>query len=220
MNPTTGEFREFPDGHVPAGWVELGCPPKPDCPVCRGQGSKRHVKRGHVWHTPCPCTQPKASALVAREWSEFRQVCYGRGLLPPAQELQVRQAFYAGALAMLALTDKVAGELPEHAAVQVLELVRRELALFGSTGGRVADTRPEAAAEGAVDENVRERMRKIAAAVDEELPVGWGYVALTFPFDERPGRINYVSNGRREDVLVALRDFLRMVENNPQGGHV
>jgi hypothetical protein len=54
----------------------------------------------------------------------------------------------------------------------------------------------------------RDRMQKIARLVDEEIPQGWGFAVLVFPFAEREGRVNYVSNGKRDDVIKIVRQWL------------
>jgi hypothetical protein len=62
--------------------------------------------------------------------------------------------------------------------------------------------------EGGKDAWTRDQMQKIARKVDEELPQGWGFAVLAFPFGEGEGRINYVSNGNREDVVKVVRQWL------------
>lgn len=42
-----------------------------------------------------------------------------------------------------------------------------------------------------------------------------GFVLLVFPLDNHDGRCNYISNGRREDVVVLLREQLRRFEGAP-----
>lgn len=47
----------------------------------------------------------------------------------------------------------------------------------------------------------------------------WGFAFLVFPFGEKPdGRMNYISNGNREDMLVAMKEFIAKSEgmNMPQ----
>ncbi len=43
-----------------------------------------------------------------------------------------------------------------------------------------------------------------------------GFVLLVFPFgDAQAGRMNYLSNGKREDVKVALKELLAQWEGMP-----
>lgn len=54
----------------------------------------------------------------------------------------------------------------------------------------------------------RGRMQDIAHAVNERLPDGYGFMVLVFPFNSSEGRANYVSNGKREDVVNAMKEWL------------
>ena len=56
-------------------------------------------------------------------------------------------------------------------------------------------------------------MRGLAKAIDGELPKGWGFILLTFPFSETEKRVNYVSNTVREDTIKALRSYLQKYES-------
>lgn len=60
-------------------------------------------------------------------------------------------------------------------------------------------------------------MRDIATALDtilngencESDKKKWGFALLVFPFGQEPeGRMNWISNGQREDMLVALKEFI------------
>ncbi|HSF96233.1 MAG TPA: hypothetical protein VLA52_14505 [Thermohalobaculum sp.] len=43
-----------------------------------------------------------------------------------------------------------------------------------------------------------------------------GFVLLTFPFDRPEGtRVNYVSNAKREDIVVALKEVVARFEGQP-----
>jgi len=69
------------------------------------------------------------------------------------------------------------------------------------------------------DTYTRERMQKIAHLVDEELPVGWSFIVMAAPFNPADGRMNYVANGNREDVIKLLKNFLRHAEGGEFGVH-
>jgi hypothetical protein len=58
---------------------------------------------------------------------------------------------------------------------------------------------------------VRARMQAIARDVKSELPPGYGFFVLCFPFNAA-GRVEYVSNGNRADVVQAMKEF---IERNP-----
>jgi len=52
-------------------------------------------------------------------------------------------------------------------------------------------------------------MRDIGHAVKERIPEGFGFFVLVFPFDgPDKGRANYISNGQRQDVINAMKEFL------------
>ena len=47
-----------------------------------------------------------------------------------------------------------------------------------------------------------------------------GFVLLVFPLGEHAGRCNYISNGRREDVVVMLKEQLARFQGSPDvSGH-
>lgn len=56
----------------------------------------------------------------------------------------------------------------------------------------------------------------LAKGIDEIVNAGatkpedkLGFALLMFPFGEKPdGRINYISNAQREDMLVAMKEFI------------
>jgi len=42
-----------------------------------------------------------------------------------------------------------------------------------------------------------------------------GFILMVFPFDDRPGRLNYVSNANREDVITLLTEQLAYFKGMP-----
>jgi len=77
---------------------------------------------------------------------------------------------------------------------------------------------------GPIDETQIEFMNKLAKVLDdalnpEERKVG--FVLLTYNFEDGTGRVNYIGNGDRDDVRVALKELLarwegRLVEGGEQ----
>lgn len=65
---------------------------------------------------------------------------------------------------------------------------------------------------------VKEKMQKLARGIQEELPPDWGFVIMVFPLGDRLGRLNYISNGKREDVLELLKQFLYRNKNKDAWG--
>lgn len=64
--------------------------------------------------------------------------------------------------------------------------------------------------------DVRERMQETARMIQTMLPPGTGFILLAFDLgDPKPGlehRTEYVSNGRRSDVVKAMREFIAKTE--------
>jgi hypothetical protein len=57
------------------------------------------------------------------------------------------------------------------------------------------------------DANAVTHLQAIARSVDEQLPEGWGFILMTFPFNEPDGRLNYVANCTREDGIRIVRKW-------------
>ena len=63
---------------------------------------------------------------------------------------------------------------------------------------------------------VRERMQLIARRVDDELPEGWGFIVLVFPFGKSPDDpVLYVSNGTLESTCRVMQEFIDRHEKTP-----
>jgi hypothetical protein len=57
------------------------------------------------------------------------------------------------------------------------------------------------------DARVKADLQKVARLVDSQLPYGWGFVVLAFPFGA-DGRMNYIANAERADVVRAMYEFI------------
>ena len=57
------------------------------------------------------------------------------------------------------------------------------------------------------DAKVRNDMQRLAKHLDQQLPYGWGFVFLAFPFGQG-GRLNYVANADRPDVVRVMYEFI------------
>ena len=64
-----------------------------------------------------------------------------------------------------------------------------------------------------MDNDVKDKMKKLAMCVQEELPPDWGFIIMCFPLGDKAGRLNYISNGNRSSVLKLLREFLYRNKN-------
>lgn len=60
--------------------------------------------------------------------------------------------------------------------------------------------------------SIKSRMQAIGKAVAAELPKGYGFFVLCFPFHEPNAPGEYVSNGQRADVIQVMKNF---VDRNP-----
>lgn len=76
-----------------------------------------------------------------------------------------------------------------------------------------------------IEKKFEKAMNNLAAFVDDYLngdrdPRKTGFVLLVFPFDDGPGRCNYISNAEREDVIVLLKEQLNHFEGGVEDeGH-
>ena len=57
------------------------------------------------------------------------------------------------------------------------------------------------------EEEQAARLRDICQAINERLPEKTGFLVMAFPIG-REGRIRYASNGRREDVIAMMKEWL------------
>lgn len=70
------------------------------------------------------------------------------------------------------------------------------------------------------EEQAKNRMQKIAKDISSQLPEGMGFVLLAFEFGNSPNRrLNYVSNGNREDIVKVMREWISKTEGH-FGEHV
>lgn len=66
-----------------------------------------------------------------------------------------------------------------------------------------------------MNEFVKSKMQKIAKKVDEELPIGYGFVVLAFNFGEgKDNEMMYVSNANRQDIVKAMKEWIKKTEEN------
>jgi hypothetical protein len=53
-----------------------------------------------------------------------------------------------------------------------------------------------------------DRMQDCARTIETILPPHTGFVLLAFDLGPKTGRLEYVSNGRRADVIKAMMEFI------------
>ena len=65
-----------------------------------------------------------------------------------------------------------------------------------------------------------QQMKAIAKTIDDFInPEGekqWGFIVMMFPFGSDDGRCNYISNARREDVIIMLKEQIKRFEGQPE----
>jgi len=71
--------------------------------------------------------------------------------------------------------------------------------------------------DGPVDSEIAREMHAVAKTIDHWLNEHtggkkWGFLVMMFPFDDHAGRCNYMSNAKRDDVIVLLKEQLRRFE--------
>ena len=80
--------------------------------------------------------------------------------------------------------------------------------------------------DGPIEDRYHDMMNKLAHAIDGFLNPDMdpqtregketGFVLLIFPFDNFDGRCNYISNAKRADIVVLLREQLARFEGMPE----
>jgi hypothetical protein len=56
-------------------------------------------------------------------------------------------------------------------------------------------------------QKVRADLQALGRHIDHQLPYGWGFVVLAFPFGAG-GRMNYIANAERADVVRSMYEFI------------
>lgn len=66
---------------------------------------------------------------------------------------------------------------------------------------------------GPIEGKHRKLMNRVARALDKRFK-GYGFALFVFDFDRTDGggRVNYISNGRREDMIVAVKEWIARAE--------
>lgn len=73
---------------------------------------------------------------------------------------------------------------------------------------------------GPIEKKLVDRMNLLALQLDDIFnpmkPRTVGFVLLAFPFDGNDGRMNYISNADRKDIIVALKELVANFEGRTQ----
>lgn len=87
--------------------------------------------------------------------------------------------------------------------------------------------KPEMLGDAPIEPVVYQTMNALGRSLDEMLngprppaPMKykktWGFVLMCFPFDDGPGRCNYISNADRKDVITLLKEQISRFEGMPE----
>lgn len=66
----------------------------------------------------------------------------------------------------------------------------------------------------------REHANELAKMVEKNIPENYGFCVLVFPFMNSPednGRMQYISNGNREDIVRAMKEWIAKTEDDNFG---
>lgn len=64
------------------------------------------------------------------------------------------------------------------------------------------------------DEDIKKNMQNIAKKVDDELPEGYGFCVLVFPFGDAEGRqLMYAANADRLDIMKAMEEWIEKTKD-------
>lgn len=64
------------------------------------------------------------------------------------------------------------------------------------------------------NELVKSKMQTIAKKVDDEIPEGFGFCVLVFPFGKRPdAQMMYVSNADRLDIIKSMEEWIEKTKD-------
>jgi hypothetical protein len=74
-----------------------------------------------------------------------------------------------------------------------------------------------------IEQQYRDKMQQLAQALDSVLNDGatgddrkTGFCLMVFPFADFDGRANYISNAKREDIVVLLKEQLARFQGQPE----
>jgi hypothetical protein len=173
--------------------------------------------------------------LVEAGWVGLR-LAVGLENAPAEQLREMRLAFLGGAQHLFSSIMSVLdpSSEPTDADLKRMHLIADELAaaeheLVASyevkqKAAAAVVAEPQTLGDAPIEADYREMMNSMAQYLDRffngpapDAPGGrkTGFVLLVFPLNDHEGRCNYISNGRREDVVVLLKEQLARFEGSP-----
>lgn len=149
---------------------------------------------------------------------------------PADQVREMRMAFFGGAQHLFSSIMSILepGAEPTDKDLARMDLIHNELQEFikdfelhlPPKGAAPADVK-QTLGDKPIESQYREQMNNMAQYLDrffngpEPRDRATGFVLLVFPLNDHEGRCNYLSNGRREDVVTLLREQLARFEGAP-----
>lgn len=71
-----------------------------------------------------------------------------------------------------------------------------------------------------IEERYRAQMKTLARTIDQFLNGDGrketGFIIMMFPLNSSDGRTNYISNAKREDVVIMLKEQIKRFEGQPE----
>src|SRR4029077_4314388 len=144
---------------------------------------------------------------------------YRRLVIPanasPVQLEESRRAFMSGLAFLLGQLENYVADpdTSEDTANEYLSAMHREVEGFlqeikqevrrraGEALGQMQYTTPD-------PDQIAGQMRDLGERIGEGLPPGYGFLLMIFNFGEG-GNMFYISNGEREDMMKAMREFIQ-----------
>jgi hypothetical protein len=151
---------------------------------------------------------------AAEAFEGFAKVVLPSNATPTQVEVS-RVAFMGGLAFLLAQLEHyvAAPEVSEDVSHAYLSAMHEEVHAFLQRGRE--STTPDPRAElGQMNyttpdpDQIRSQLNDIGHGIGERLPPGYGFLLLIFTFGEG-GSMFYISNGEREDMMAAMREFIR-----------
>jgi hypothetical protein len=86
---------------------------------------------------------------------------------------------------------------------------------------RAKKKQPEVLGDAPIEDNLRGLMNKVAGVLDSALnpfegDKKQGFILMLFPFEGHKGRCNYISNAKRRDVVIMLKEQIARFEGQPE----
>ena len=58
------------------------------------------------------------------------------------------------------------------------------------------------------NKEIEKKLEEMGKIIGGQLPKGWGFTLLMFDYNTTKGSMFYISNGKREDMVKAMMEFI------------